>query len=106
MTQAKTLMVLSADDYSSMAGLMKEATETINDQVATIEKHTATINSMRTFLFQYLDTMEGMFDSDESQISVEHMTEYVEAAKYAADNFGRINNRIRQMEEVINKLPY
>jgi hypothetical protein len=100
------LMVLSPEQFNKASKLMIEATETINDQAATIEAHTATINTMKTFLFQYLDTMEGIFDSDESQLSTEHLIEYVEAAKYAADRFGRINNRIRQMEEVINKLPY
>lgn len=99
-------MVLSGDDYATLGKVMIEANETIDDQDATITKQNSLIAQMKVFLFQYLNTMEGIFDSDESQLSVEHMEEYVSAAKFAMENFGRINNSIRQFEEAINKLPY
>lgn len=99
-------MVLSAKDYSSMADLMQEAQETIETQSASLNANTLMIAQMKVFLFQYLNTMEGIFDSDESQLSVEHMIEYVNAAKFAMERFGRINNSIRYFEEAIDKLPY
>jgi hypothetical protein len=64
------------------------------------------IQSLKKFVGEYLNTMEGIDDSDESFLSDEHRREYVEAAKFMLDKYGRINNRIRQMEEALDKLPY
>ena len=50
-----------------------------------------------------LDELEGAFDSDEGFASPEIAQDYIDAAKFAADNSGRINNRIRQVEKWLNE---
>jgi hypothetical protein len=57
------------------------------------------------FMSDYLETMEGIFDTDENSLSYEHMDEYVRAAKYMRDGFGRKVNRIREMEAKMMELP-
>lgn len=58
-------------------------------------------------LENFLDEFEGAWDNDEQCASPEIAQEYIDAAKYMADNFGRINNRIRAIEEWLNNyLPY
>src|SRR5688500_1415967 len=57
------------------------------------------------FLLNYLETMEGFFDTDESSLSWGHMDEYVRAAKYMRDVFGRGEGRIKQMEANMLELP-
>lgn len=51
------------------------------------------------------DEREAEWDSDERFASEEFAYDYVEAARFLANHFGRTNNRIRQVEEWINELP-
>lgn len=51
------------------------------------------------------DEREAEWDSDERFASEEFAYDYIEAARFLANHFGRTNNRIRQAEEWINELP-
>ena len=62
-------------------------------KLQTLARHVSTL----------LDELEGAFDSDEGFASPEIAQDYIDAAKFAADNSGRINNRIRQVEKWLNE---
>lgn len=58
-------------------------------------------------LSKFLDEFEGHWDSDEQCASPEIAQDYIDAAKFMADNFGRINNRIRDVQKWLNEyLPF
>lgn len=50
-------------------------------------------------LAKFLDEFEGKWDSDEQCASPEIAQDYIDAAKFMANYFGRVNNRIRHVEE-------
>lgn len=58
---------------------------------------------LRSFVSEYLCTIEGIFDTDSSQLSYEHMIEYISAAKHFKDKHERWHHRINEMEDEIRK---
>lgn len=72
-----------------------------------LNKEREKTKALNHHLGRFLNEFEGAFDTDESCASTDIAEEYIEAAKYTADNFGRVNNRIRQVEEWVNNyLPF
>ena len=51
------------------------------------------------------DEREAEWDSDERFASEEFAYDYLEAAKFLMNHYGRMNNRIRQVEEWLTELP-
>jgi hypothetical protein len=72
----------------------------------TFEQTKSKNSTLARFVVNFLDSFEGMFDSDEDALSTEHMIEYLDAAKWMAANYGRINNRIDEVTERLNALPF
>jgi hypothetical protein len=66
----------------------------------------AKIEFLKKYLALQLCRVEGLFDSDPRQLSDEEYIEYIEAAQYMADNFGRKNHRIRLVKEWIDRLRF
>jgi hypothetical protein len=64
------------------------------------------VGEMASFIRKYLDSFEGVFDSDESFWSYEHMEDYIRAANWMDINFQRSENRVREVQEVMGKLPF
>lgn len=60
------------------------------------------LQTLGRHLSKFLDEFEGKWDSDEQCASPEIAQDYIDAAKYMADNFQRINNRIREVEVWLN----
>lgn len=56
-------------------------------------------------LEKFLDEFDGAFYANDRCASCEIAQDYIDAAKYMADNFGRINNYIRQVEEWLENYP-
>jgi hypothetical protein len=55
-------------------------------------------------LFKFLDEMEGAFDSNEKFDSPQICRDYIDAALYCLNYFGRSNNRVLQAEAWYNSL--
>lgn len=51
------------------------------------------------------DEREAEWDSDERFASEEFAYDYIEAARFLANHFGRTNNRISKVQEWIDSLP-
>jgi hypothetical protein len=56
---------------------------------------------MKKFLCQYLDTMEGFFDTNPDLLSPEHKEEYISCAQFMEDNYGRLCNRIKEVKATL-----
>jgi hypothetical protein len=53
------------------------------------------------FCRQHLETIEGFYATDPGSLSPEHIQEYIETAQFMADNYGRVNNMIKEFKELI-----
>src|SRR5690606_15870758 len=83
--------------------LMKQNAQKDNELL----KMSMKMNTVAMHLSKFLDEFEGAWDSDETCASPEIAQDYIDAAKYMMNHFGRINNRIRDVEEWLNNyLPF
>lgn len=56
------------------------------------------------FLATFLDETEAIFDRDPTELSPEIMQTYIEAAKHLAKDFGRTNNRVKEVWQYMVEL--
>jgi hypothetical protein len=56
---------------------------------------------LKKFCRQYLDTIEGMFDTNPDLLSPEHKEEYISCAQFMEDNYGRLCNRIKEVKATL-----
>jgi hypothetical protein len=100
------LIVESASKYDKMLKQVDEQTNTLLQVSIDHERTKSKCHTLSRHLKNFLDSFEGRFDSDEGAYSPEHMLEYIDAAKYMELNFGRVNNRIKDVTEKLNALPF
>ena len=73
---------------------LKKDNDKVKSQLKTSNRH----------LFNFLDEMEGRFDSDEKFDSPQICIEYLDAAKYCEKYFDRVNNRVREAQRWYDSL--
>lgn len=56
------------------------------------------------FLSEFLSETEAIFDRDPTELSPEIMHTYIEAAKHLAKDFGRTNNRVKEIWQYMVEL--
>jgi hypothetical protein len=100
------MIIESAIDYDRMSKQIDEMTTTHLQLSITHEQTKSKNLILKSFVVKFLDSFEGRFDSDEDAYAPEHMIEYIEAAKWMAANYGRVNNRIDDVTERLNALPF
>lgn len=100
------ITVESASKYDKLLKQVDEQTATLLETSINYERIKSKNSTLSRFVTNFLDSFEGMFDSDESAFAPEHMIEYLEAARWMRDNCGRVNNRIDHVQEKLNALPY
>lgn len=108
------IVVLDGDDYTTMQDKLNKASDEVielsqqllAEKDKRIEVLEARISIMKGIMENFLNSYEGIFDSDEDFFSAEHLQEYLEAATFMQGAFDRTNNRIRQFQEKLNEMPY
>jgi hypothetical protein len=100
------MIVESASKYDKMLKQVEEMNGKLLGLSITYEQTKSKNSTLSRFVTNFLASFEGMFDSDEDALSPEHMIEYLEAARWMRDNYGRVNHRIDSVQEKLNALPY
>jgi hypothetical protein len=100
------LIVESASRYDKMLKQVEEMNGKLLGLSITFEQTKSKNSTLSRFVVNFLDSFEGMFDSNEDAYGPEHMIEYIEAAKWMEANYGRVNNRIKHVTEKLNALPF
>jgi predicted solute-binding protein len=88
-TTTPDLIAISASEYKEFVDNKVKLSEANN----TIEKLKAQLEIQRGFLENYCATMEDFFYSDEDQLSIEHMEEYISCATYMKARFNRDDSK-------------
>lgn len=105
-----TTITISPETYERLTAaveknieLMKQNAQKDNE----LHKMSMKTNTLAMHLSKFLDEFEGAWDCDERCASPEIAQDYIDAAKYMMNHFGRIENRIRAVEDWVNNyLPY
>lgn len=63
------------------------------------------LDTTQKLLAKFLDEFEGKWDSDEGCESEEIAFDYIDAAKWMANNFDRKGDRIKAVEEWLREIP-
>jgi type I site-specific restriction endonuclease len=100
------MIVDTAQKYNQLIAQIDANNTLLLERAVAFEKMRIKNVTLSRFVVAYLDSFEGMFDTDESQFSAEHMIDYLNAAKWMEANYSRVNNRIKHVQEKLTALPW
>jgi len=94
---------ISEEEYNRMVN--KKGSVLLEAEQQAHKKTALKLNTVVKHLSNFLDEFEAEFDNNKKCASEKIAMDYLDAAEYMRDNFGRKHNRIRDIEEWVYDQP-